>query len=68
MKVYKGSILTVDASDSVKKYLVEDGGRIVFTGNKLPAQYASAPVEDLGKRALIPSFVDSHEHFASFAI
>lgn len=68
MKVYKGSILTVDASDSVKKYLVEDGGRIVFTGNRLPAQYASAPVEDLGKRALIPSFVDSHEHFASFAI
>ena len=68
MKVYKGSILTVDAQDSVKKYLVEDAGRIVFTGDDLPEQYAGAEVVDLGTKALIPSFVDTHQHFASFAI
>ena len=68
MKVYKGNILTVDSKDSVKKYLVEDGGRIVFTGDSLPKEYSEAPVTDLGDKALIPSFVDSHQHFASFAI
>ena len=68
MKVYKGNILTVDSQDSVKKYLVEDGGRIVFTGDSLPQEYSEAPVSDLGDKALIPSFVDSHQHFASFAI
>ena len=68
MRVYKGSILTVDAQDSVKKYLVEDAGRIVFTGDELPEQYAGAEVVDLGSKALIPSFVDTHQHFASFAI
>ena len=68
MRVYKGSILTVDAQDSVKKYLVEDAGKIVFTGDELPEQYAGAEVVDLGSKALIPSFVDTHQHFASFAI
>ena len=68
MKVYKGSILTVDAQDSVKKYLVEDAGKIVFTGDELPEQYAGAEIVDLGTKALIPSFVDTHQHFASFAI
>lgn len=68
MKVYKGSILTVDAQDSVKKYLVEDAGKIVFTGDQLPEQYAGAEIVDLGSKALIPSFVDTHQHFASFAI
>ena len=68
MRVYKGNILTVDAQDSVKQYLVEDGGRIVFTGDSLPEEYSSAPVTDLGEKALIPSFVDTHQHFASFSI
>ncbi|MDO4502194.1 MAG: amidohydrolase family protein [Coriobacteriia bacterium] len=68
MKVYEGSILTVDAQDSVARYLVEDGGRIVFVGDELPDQYASTDRVVLGERALCPSFVDSHEHFASFAV
>ena len=68
MRVYKGNIVTVDAQDSVKKYLVEDSGRIVYTGDELPEQYAGAEIVDLGSKALIPSFVDTHQHFASFAI
>lgn len=67
MKVYEGSILTVDAHDTVARYLVEDKGRIVFVGDELPASYADASVEHLGVRALIPAFVDTHEHLASFA-
>lgn len=67
MKVYKGNILTVNAGDDVVRYLVEDGGRIVYTGNELPEKYSGAESVDLGDKALIPSFVDTHQHFASFS-
>ena len=67
MKVYEGNIITCDAQDHVCKYLVEDGGRIAYVGNDLPAKYAGAARVKLGERALIPSFGDSHIHFASFA-
>lgn len=68
MKCYKGTILSVNTNDDVFKYLVEDQGKIVYVGNVLPAQYDDAEVVELGERALIPSFVDTHQHFASFAI
>ena len=68
MKVYKGAILTVDSKDTVAKYLVEDGGRIIYVGKTLPKEYAGAEAVDLGSKALIPSFVDTHQHFASFSI
>lgn len=67
MKVFKGTILTVNSEDAVERYLVEDAGRIVFTGRELPARFADAEQIDLGGRALCPSFVDTHEHLASFA-
>lgn len=67
MKVYEGEILTVNADDAVVRYLVEDDGRIVFVGDTLPSEYASAPIEHLGGSALCPAFVDTHEHLASFA-
>ena len=68
MKVYKGNILTVNANDDVFQFLVEDGGRIVFTGDVLPGEFLKAPMEDLGEKALIPAFCDTHQHFASFSI
>ncbi|MBR1757317.1 MAG: amidohydrolase family protein [Lachnospiraceae bacterium] len=67
MKCYKGAILTVNKTNQVCNYLVEDQGRIVFVGNELPIQYAHAPIIDLGNRALAPSFADTHQHFASFS-
>ncbi len=67
MKIYHGDILTVDASDSVVHYLVEDKGKIVYVGDVLPEDYAGAETVELGGKALCPSFVDSHQHFASFA-
>ena len=67
MQCYHGSILTVNAADEVFSWLAEDGGRIVFVGNELPEKYQGAPVEELGRRALVPSFVDTHQHFASFS-
>lgn len=67
MKCYEGAILTVNKTNDVVRYLVEDQGKIVFTGNVLPEQYADSERIQLGDRALIPSFVDSHQHFASFS-
>jgi len=67
MKCYKGSIVTVNEKDEVFRYLVEDGGKIRFVGNVLPQAYASVPVVELGDRALIPAFVDTHQHLASFS-
>lgn len=67
MKVYKGAILTCDAQDHVYRYLVEDRGHIAYVGDDLPEEYAEVPVIELGNRALVPAFGDSHIHFASFA-
>lgn len=67
MKVYEGNILTCDAQNHVYKYLVEEDGKISFVGDELPAKYASGTRIQLGDRALIPAFGDSHIHFASFA-
>ena len=67
MKCYEGSILTVNENNEVVRFLVEDGGKIIFTGNELPDRYKAAERIKLGKKALIPSFVDTHQHFASFS-
>lgn len=67
MRVYKGAIITCDERNTVARYLVEDGGKILYVGDGLPEKYASAKKMTLGKRAMIPAFTDSHIHFASFA-
>lgn len=67
MKCYIGSILSVNRNDEVFRYLVEDQGKIAYVGNELPEIYRNAEQVDLGGRALIPSFVDTHQHFASFS-
>lgn len=67
MKCYEGTILTVDQSNSVYRYLVEDEGKILYVGDTLPEEYKAAETVALGKRALIPAFVDTHQHMASFS-
>ena len=67
MKVYHGSILSVNKNNDVFQYLVENRGRIVFVGQELPTKYSRAERIELGSRALIPPFVDTHQHLASFS-
>lgn len=67
MICYHGTILTCDQNNTVARYLVEDGGRICYVGDTLPAEYAAVPVQELDQKALIPAFTDTHQHFASFA-
>lgn len=68
MKIYKGAIISCDLENRVHKYLVEDTGRILYAGAELPAAYRGAPMEDLGERAMLPCFGDTHLHFASYAL
>ncbi|MBR5816516.1 MAG: amidohydrolase family protein, partial [Anaerotignum sp.] len=67
MKIYKGAILTCDQYNSVYNYLVEHEGIIRYVGNSIPEELKDEPIIDLGKKALIPAFTDTHIHFASFA-
>ncbi len=68
MKIYQGVIITCDNESRIHRYLVEDQGKILYVGDELPGEYASAPLENLGVKALVPSFGDTHIHFASFAL
>lgn len=68
MRIYDGTIITCDAQNTIVRYLVEDKGKIVYVGNDLPSEYEGGNRVSLGKKALIPSFADTHMHFASFAI
>ena len=49
MKCYKGSILSINPTNQVFKYLVEDAGRIIYTADELPAKFAEAEMIDLGE-------------------
>lgn len=67
MKCYKGTIISVDANDGVYRYLVEDKGIIIHIGNELPSEYDNAEIIVLAGKAIVPAFVDTHQHFASLS-
>ena len=67
MKIYHGKILTVNSNDDVFSYLAEENGKILFVGDELPEKYRNAEIVELGEKALIPSFADTHQHLASFS-
>lgn len=68
MTIFEGTILTCDENDIVCKYLVEENGKIAFTGDELPDRYLRENIIQLGNKALIPSFADSHLHFSSYSL
>ena len=67
MKTYHGNVLTVDAKDTTCQYLVEDKGLIKYVGDELPEKYMDCEQIDLKDAVLVPSFADTHQHFASFS-
>lgn len=68
MQIFKGNIITVDKNNHITKYLVEDSGRIIYTGDELPSEYKGHNIIDLGEKTLMPAFADTHSHFASYAM
>ena len=67
MTCYKGNILTVNPSDDTAQYLIEKDGKILYVGNVLPSSFKDAEMIDLEGKTLVPAFVDTHQHFASFS-
>lgn len=68
MKIYHGAILTCNEKNETVSYLVEENGKISYVGNMLPAPYREKEITELGERALLPSFADTHLHFASMSL
>ncbi|HLE09779.1 MAG: hypothetical protein A2504_11320 [Bdellovibrionales bacterium RIFOXYD12_FULL_39_22] len=62
-----GNFISCDEQNTIFSVLVEDQGKIVFTGNKIPHQYQSAKKIDLQKKTVLPAFFDTHIHFSSYA-
>ncbi|MGI6069715.1 MAG: amidohydrolase [Blautia sp.] len=65
---YEGTILTCDEKNTIARHLVEEHGRILYVGDELPKEYQACQAVELGEQVLVPAFVDTHQHFASFAI
>lgn len=68
MQIFKGTVVTCDGNDNVFEFLVEDRGKIIYTGDALPVEYQGATVTELNGRALLPSFGDGHVHFSNWAL
>ncbi len=68
MRIFKNAaFISCEDKNRVFKYLVEDGGKIVFTGDELPPQYTACESIDLNNKCVVPAFGDTHIHFSSFA-
>ncbi|HSC29332.1 MAG TPA: amidohydrolase [Vicinamibacterales bacterium] len=62
-----GTIITVDARDSIVEALAVTGGRIVFTGSTAAARARigeKTEIIDLGGRTATPGLIDTHVHFS----
>jgi predicted amidohydrolase YtcJ len=61
--LYNGRIVTVDDAFSIRQAIAMRDGRILAVGgNELRNRYRSARSIDLGRRAVLPGFMDTHIH------
>lgn len=69
MKAFiNGNFISCEEKNRFFKVLVEDKGKIVFTGDTLPEKYNKAKKIDLKGRCVVPAFADTHMHFGSWAL
>lgn len=68
MRVFQNAeFISCEDSNRIFKCLVEKDGKILFTGDSLPAGFATGEPVDLKGQCVIPAFGDAHMHFSSFA-
>jgi len=69
MKAFiNADFISCEARNRVFSVLIEDKGRIVYTGDDIPERFAGAEKVDLAGGAVVPAFCDTHMHFESFAL
>ena len=62
-----GVFISCEDKNRVFSVLIEDEGRIVFTGDVIPDTYRNILTRtDLNGRCIVPAFADTHIHFSSF--
>jgi len=60
--------ISCEANNRNFSTMVVDKGRIVYTGNEIPAQYSKVEKINLGGKCVVPAFADTHIHFESYAL
>ncbi|MFH1080600.1 MAG: amidohydrolase [Pseudomonadota bacterium] len=69
MQIFENAeFISCEDQNRIFQVMVEDRGRIEFTGNHLPETFRAVPTRiDLQGRCILPAFADTHMHFESFA-
>ncbi len=62
------TFLSCEERNRIFTVLIEDKGRILYTGDGIPAKYDGIPTVDLGGATVVPAFADTHMHFESYAL
>ena len=66
MKVFfNGKFISCEEDNSLFSVLVEDKGKILYTGNDLPEKYRAFKKQDMNGKTISPCFGDTHMHFTS---
>lgn len=69
MKIFtNAAFVSCDENDNIFKIMIEDKGRIVFTGDSIPESFKGGKVINLNGKCVLPAFGDTHIHFGSFAL
>lgn len=69
MQIFENAdFISCEEPNRIFRTMVEDRGRILFTGDELPEAYRTVPTRnDLQGQCVLPAFADTHMHFESFA-
>ncbi|MBF0119471.1 MAG: amidohydrolase family protein [Desulfobacterales bacterium] len=68
MKIYKNAeFISCEDNNRIFSILIEDKGKIIFSGNNIPDKYEKIESIDLGGKCVVPAFGDTHIHFESFS-
>jgi hypothetical protein len=62
-----GVFISCEDENRIFRVLVEEDGRIVYTGDTVPDAYGDIPSRiDMEGRCVVPAFADTHIHFSSY--
>lgn len=69
MKLFtNATFISCEEENRSFQVLIEDKGRIVFTGDSIPEKFRGAEKVDLEGKCVVPAFADTHIHFGSYAL
>ncbi|MBF0224518.1 MAG: amidohydrolase family protein [Desulfobacterales bacterium] len=67
MKIFENAeFISCGEDNQFFNFLIEDKGKIIFTGNNIPQEYVNCKKINLQGKCVIPAFGDTHMHFTSF--